>query len=54
MRTEQPVAGSVAYNALPPPPNPQANMVQQRHQAAMIQHVKPRQPAIEEEAFPPP
>jgi hypothetical protein len=51
MRTEQPVAGSVAYNA--PPPNPPANMAQQGHQAAMIQHVEPRQPAVEEEAFPP-
>jgi hypothetical protein len=39
MRTEQPVAGSMAYNAPPPPPNPPANMVQQVHQAAMIQHV---------------
>jgi hypothetical protein len=39
MRTEQPVAGSVAYNAPPPPPNPPANVVQQGHQAATIQHV---------------
>jgi hypothetical protein len=39
MRSEQPVAGSVAYNAPPPPPNPPANVVQQGHQAAMIQHV---------------
>jgi hypothetical protein len=53
MRAEQPVAGSVAYNAPPPPPNPPANMVQQSHQAATIQHVvEPRQPAVEEEAFP--
>jgi hypothetical protein len=29
-------------------------MVQQGHQAATIQQVEPRQPAIEEEAFPPP
>jgi hypothetical protein len=51
MRTEQP--GSVAYNAPPPPPNPLANVVQQGHQATTIQHVvEPRQPAIEEEAFP--
>jgi hypothetical protein len=28
MRAEQLVAGSVAYNAPPPPPNPLANMVQ--------------------------
>jgi hypothetical protein len=41
MRTEQPVAGSVAYNAPPPPPNPPANVVQQGHQAATIQHVEP-------------
>jgi hypothetical protein len=54
MQTEQPVAGSMAYNAPPPPPNLPANMVQQGHQAAMIQHVEPRQPAVEEEAFPPP
>jgi hypothetical protein len=55
MRAEQPVAGSVAYNASPLPPNPLANMVQQGHQATMIQHVvEPRQPAVEEEAFPPP
>jgi hypothetical protein len=33
MRTEQPVAGSVAYNASPPPPNPPANVVQQGHQS---------------------
>jgi hypothetical protein len=31
MRTEQPVAGSVAYNVPPPPPNPPANVVQQSH-----------------------
>jgi hypothetical protein len=44
----------MAYNAPPPPPNPPANVVQQGHQAAMIQHVKLRQPAVKEEAFPPP
>jgi hypothetical protein len=38
MRAEQPVAGSMDYNA-PPPPNPPTNVVQQRHQDAMIQHV---------------
>jgi hypothetical protein len=55
MQTEQPVAGAIAYNAPPPPPpNPPANMVQQGHQAATIQQVEPRQPAIKEEAFPPP
>jgi hypothetical protein len=56
MRPEQPVAGAVAYNAPPPPPppNPPPNIVQHGHQAAMIQHViEPRQPVIEEEAFPP-
>jgi hypothetical protein len=53
MRAEQPVAGSMAYNAPLPPPNPPANVVQQSHQAATIQHVvEPRQPAVEEEAFP--
>jgi hypothetical protein len=31
MRTEQRVAGAIAYNAPPPPPNPPANMVQQGH-----------------------
>jgi hypothetical protein len=36
MQAEQPVAGSMAYNAPPPPPNPLANMVQQGHQATMI------------------
>jgi hypothetical protein len=51
MRTEQPVAGAIAYNAPPPPPNPPANMVQQGHQAAMIQQVEPRQPAVEEEVL---
>jgi hypothetical protein len=51
MRTEQTVVGSVAYNTPPPPPNPPANVVQQGHQAATIQHVEPRQPAVEEEAF---
>jgi hypothetical protein len=54
MQTEQPVAGTIAYNAPPPPPNPPANVVQQGHQAATIQHGEPRQPADEEEAFPPP
>jgi hypothetical protein len=54
MQTEQPVADSVAYNAPLPPPNPPANMVQQGHQAITIQHVEPRQLAVEEEAFPPP
>jgi hypothetical protein len=54
MQTEQPVAGAIAYNAPPPPPNPLANVVQQGHQAATIQHGEPRQPADEEEAFPPP
>jgi hypothetical protein len=43
MRAEQPVTGSVAYNAPPPPPNPPANVVHQGHQAATIQQViKPR------------
>jgi hypothetical protein len=50
MQTEQPVAGAIAYNAPPPSPNPLANVVQQGHQAAMIQQVEPRQPAVEEEA----
>jgi hypothetical protein len=54
MQTEQPVASAVAYNAPPLPPNPPANVVQQGHQAATIQHGEPRQPADEEEAFPPP
>jgi hypothetical protein len=46
MRSEQPVAGAVAYNAPPPPPNLPPNVVQHGHQAAMIQHViEPRQPA---------
>jgi hypothetical protein len=54
MQTEQPVAGAIAYNAPPPPTNPPANVVQQGHQAATIQHGKPWQPADEEEAFPPP
>jgi hypothetical protein len=54
MQTKQPVAGAVAYNAPPPPLNPLANMVQQGHQAATIQHDEPWQPADEEEAFPPP
>jgi hypothetical protein len=36
MRSEQPVAGAVAYNA---PPNPPPNIVQHGHQAATIQHV---------------
>jgi hypothetical protein len=52
MRSEQPVAGAMAYNA---PPNPPPNVVQHGHQAATIHHViKPRQPIIEEEAFLPP
>jgi hypothetical protein len=54
MQTEQPVVGAIAYNAPPSLPNPPANVVQQGHQAAMIQHVEPRQPTVEEEAFPPP
>jgi hypothetical protein len=54
MQTEQLVAGAVAYNAPPLPPNPPANVVQQGHQAATIQHGEPRQPSDEEEAFPPP
>jgi hypothetical protein len=54
MGTEQPVAGAIAFNAPPPPPNPPANVVQQGHQAAMIYQVEPRQPANEEEEFPPP
>jgi hypothetical protein len=36
MRTKQPVACAIAYNAPPPPPNPPANVVQQGHQAATI------------------
>jgi hypothetical protein len=54
MGTEQPVAGAIAYNAPPSPPNPPANVVQQGHQAATIQQVEQRQPANEEEEFPPP
>jgi hypothetical protein len=54
MGAEQPVAGAIAYNAPPPPPNPPANIVQQGHQAATIQQVEQRQPANEEEEFPPP
>jgi hypothetical protein len=55
MRSEQPVASAVAYNAPPPPPNPPPNAVQHGHQAATIQyHIEPRQPVIEEEVFPPP
>jgi hypothetical protein len=54
MQTEQPVAGAIAYNAPPPPPNPPANVMQQGHQAAMIQQVEPQQPAAKEEAFLPP
>jgi hypothetical protein len=54
-RPEQPVAGAVACNAPPPPPNPPPNVVQNGHQAATIQHIiESRQPAVEEEAFPPP
>jgi hypothetical protein len=29
MSAEQPVAGAIAFNALPPPPNPPANVIQQ-------------------------
>jgi hypothetical protein len=54
MQAEQPVAGAIAYNAPPAPPNPPANVVQQGHQATTIQQGEPWQPAIEEEAFPPP
>jgi hypothetical protein len=55
IRSEQPVAGAVAYNAPPPPPNPPPNAVQHGHQAAMSQHlIESRQPVVEEEAFPPP
>jgi hypothetical protein len=36
MQAEQPVAGVIAYNAPPAPPNPPVNVVQQGHQAAMI------------------
>jgi hypothetical protein len=55
MRSEQPVAGAVAYNAPPPPPNPPPNAVQHGLQAAMIQHlIEPQQSVLEEEAFPPP
>jgi hypothetical protein len=41
MQIEQPVAGAVAYNAPPPPPNLLANVVQQDHQATTIQHIEP-------------
>jgi hypothetical protein len=55
IRSEQPVAGAMAYNAPPPPPNPPPNATQHGHQAATIQHlIEPRQQVIEEEAFPPP
>jgi hypothetical protein len=54
MGSEQPVAGAIAYNAPPPPLNPPANVAQQGHQATMIQQVEQRQPANEEEEFPPP
>jgi hypothetical protein len=55
MLSEQPVAGTVAYNTPPLPPNPPPNATQHGHQAAMIQHlIEPRQQAVEEEAFPPP
>jgi hypothetical protein len=53
MQTEQLVAGAVAYNATPPPPNLPANVVQQGHQAAIIQQGEPQQLATKEEAFPP-
>jgi hypothetical protein len=36
MQTEQSVAGAIAYNAPPPPPNLPASVVQQGHQAATI------------------
>jgi hypothetical protein len=53
IRSEQPIAGVVAYNAPPPPPNPPPNALQHDHQDAMIQHlVEPQQQVIEEEAFP--
>jgi hypothetical protein len=55
MRSEKPVAGVMAYNAPPPPPNLPPNIVQHGHQAATIQHlIEPRQQVVEEEAFPPP
>jgi hypothetical protein len=54
MQAEQPVAGAIAYNTPPAPPKPPVNVVQQGHQAATIQQVEPRQPAVEEEAFSPP
>jgi hypothetical protein len=55
MRSEQPVAGAVAYNAPPQSPNQPPNVVQQGNQAATIQHViEPRQLIVEDEAFPPP
>jgi hypothetical protein len=49
MGAEQPVAGAIAYNAPPLPPNPPANVIQQGHQAATIQQVEQRQPVNEEE-----
>jgi hypothetical protein len=43
MQSEQPVAGTMAYNTPPPPPNPPPNAVQHGHQATMIQHlIEPR------------
>jgi hypothetical protein len=55
MRSEQPVAGTMDYNAPLPPPNPPPNVVQHGHQATTIEHlIELRQPVIEEEAFPPP
>jgi hypothetical protein len=55
IRSEQPIAGVVAYNAPPPPPNRPPNAAQHGHQDATIQHlVEPQQQVIKEEAFPPP
>jgi hypothetical protein len=36
IRSEQPVAGTLAYNAPPPPPNPPPNVTQHGRQAATI------------------
>jgi hypothetical protein len=55
IRSEQPVAGTVAYNTPLPPPNPPPNAMQHGHQAATIQLlIEPWQQVIEEEAFLPP
>jgi hypothetical protein len=55
MRSEQLVAGDIAYNAPPPPPNAPPNPAQHGDQEAMIQHlIEPRQQVVNEEAFPPP